>query len=121
MATRNRRRDLQKEAYWRKQVSAWEKSGLRVADFCRRKKLVKGTFNWWRQEIRRRNAEKKQSGRGRVRFAALEIPGSSLGSEALGVGEVEVRLLGGARVRFRSDLGAEDLLRVLGALEGVRC
>jgi len=56
-----------------------------------------------------------------VRFAALEIPGSSLGSEALGVGEVEVRLLGGARVRFRSDLGAEDLLRVLGALEGVRC
>ena len=37
----------EKEAYWRKQVTQWQKSGLSQSEYARRHELKKSTFDYW--------------------------------------------------------------------------
>ena len=38
--------------YWQQLVSAWEKSGLSQAEFCRRRRIKAVTFGWWKRKLR---------------------------------------------------------------------
>jgi hypothetical protein len=38
--------------YWRTHLAAQERSGLTLAEYCRRNRLSKSTFGWWKRELR---------------------------------------------------------------------
>lgn len=44
-----------RERFWQEQVRRQRRSGLSQAAFCRRSRLVPGTFAWWTRELRRRD------------------------------------------------------------------
>jgi hypothetical protein len=49
-----------KERFWRKQVEAWQRSGLSVREFCRRRGLSEASFYAWRRELPLRDRERLQ-------------------------------------------------------------
>jgi hypothetical protein len=44
-------RDPDKEAYWRKQLALWQRSGLSIRAFCREHGVVETSFYAWRREL----------------------------------------------------------------------
>jgi hypothetical protein len=51
-------RDDRKEAFWRKQIEDWKKSGLSKRSFCIKHGLSESSFNAWCREIAIRDREK---------------------------------------------------------------
>jgi hypothetical protein len=51
-------RDDRKEAFWRKQIADWKKSGLSKRAFCIQHVLSQSSFNAWCREIGIRDREK---------------------------------------------------------------
>ena len=49
-------RDPARERMWRERVSAWAASGLSVRAFCDQHQLTETTFQYWRRELRGRDA-----------------------------------------------------------------
>jgi len=37
--------------YWTTQVTAWERSGLTQAEYCRRRRIKAGSFAWWKRQL----------------------------------------------------------------------
>lgn len=37
--------------YWATQVTAWERSGLTQAEYCRRRRIKAGSFAWWKRQL----------------------------------------------------------------------
>ena len=123
-----RRRDLQKEAFWREAVSRQRHSGLGVRAFCEGEGLKATAFYFWRREIGRRDAFTGRSGmRARVgrppvpAFIELRPPSTAspapIGAEA----PIEVRLRHDRRVLIRAGCDAALLRQVLAVLEGLPC
>lgn len=52
-----RERDPWKEQMWRRLIADWTTSELSIREFCRRRELSESSFNAWRRELRRRDAE----------------------------------------------------------------
>lgn len=50
-------RDDKKEAFWRKHIESWEKSGQSKRGYCLEKKLSESSFNSWKREIELRDRE----------------------------------------------------------------
>ncbi len=46
-----RSREARKK-HWRAHLAAQERSGLTLAEYCRRNRLSKSTFGWWKREQR---------------------------------------------------------------------
>lgn len=40
-----------KEKYWRTHLAAQGRSGLSQGEYCRRNRLSKSTFGWWKQKL----------------------------------------------------------------------
>src|SRR5438309_936223 len=51
-------RDARKEQQWRRWIENWRASGLSVRAFCARYGLAQPSFDAWRRELQRRNAER---------------------------------------------------------------
>jgi hypothetical protein len=51
-------RDDRKEAYWRKHILAWQRSGLSKRAYCKANNLSDSSFNAWNREIGIRDREK---------------------------------------------------------------
>lgn len=51
-----KRRDPQREQFWRATLAEWSASGRTVRDYCRRHRLTETAFFYWRRELRRRGA-----------------------------------------------------------------
>ena len=49
-------RDPSRERMWRERVSAWAASGLSIRAFCDQHLLTETTFQYWRRELRERDA-----------------------------------------------------------------
>jgi hypothetical protein len=49
-----RRRDSDREQYWRVTLARWRASGLSIRAFCRRQSLTESAFHFWRRELRLR-------------------------------------------------------------------
>lgn len=60
-------RDPAKERAWRRRMADYARSGLPVADFCRREGLTPHAFRGWRQELARGIGNPH-----RLRLASLE-------------------------------------------------
>lgn len=67
------RRDLEKEAAWRRRLREQGKSGQSVRAWCRRHGVRETAFYWWRKELARRDAERLASGQGDTRKRAASF------------------------------------------------
>ena len=52
-----RRRDPDKEAYWRRHVAGQAESGLSIRNYCQRQGLAEPSFYLWRRELTLRDRE----------------------------------------------------------------
>jgi hypothetical protein len=55
------KRDPKRERFWRKALTRRTRSGLTVQEFCAQEGLVATTFQHWRREIARRDAQRPAS------------------------------------------------------------
>jgi transposase-like protein len=107
------RRDVAKEARWRKLIGEATRSGMSVRAFCERRGLNENLFYAWRRELRTRCLErdganrKKETGK---TFALVSADGE--GDRA----GIEIVLEGGRKLRISRGVDAETLRTVVGAL-----
>jgi len=52
-----KQRDPVREQLWRTQIALWQASQLTVRAFCLQHRIALSTFQYWIQELRRRDAE----------------------------------------------------------------
>lgn len=132
MAGRTRRRDMQKEHFWREVVGRYAGSGLSVRQYCADQGVSEPSFFAWRRELARRDAvankparslprrasARAPSRRPRLpRFAQLQIAPGELASGAC----IEIILPTGIRIRVPRGVCQDTLGHVLGALEPRPC
>ena len=69
--------------HWQRLVSAWEKSELSQAEFCRRRGIQAVNFGWWKSKLngatgRRKQGRRRDSAagrrRGRAGFVEVALP-----------------------------------------------
>lgn len=87
---------MTKQAYWKKRIGQWERSGRSQRQFCAKRALALSTFQWWRGKLRRAEAQQ--------RFMPLALSATPAAAAAI---EVELR----SRTRLR--LEGEAALRAL--------
>jgi len=73
------KRDPEKEKIWRGKMAEYEKSGLKVRQFCQREELSEVQFHYWRRALKAR-AEKKASG-----FVELVRPAEESGGAGVSI------------------------------------
>lgn len=110
-------RRLAAQRYWREEqarvaVDAWVRSGMSLAAFARCHGIVRQRLERW---ARRLGAAPV----GKVRFHRVRLIEDERGVEAhVAGGSIEIEWGPGRRVRVSPGFAAEDLGRVLDALEG---
>lgn len=105
-----------REPHWRAVVRECRRSGLTIAEFCRRRGINAGTFAWWKQELKRRDHLRRRTTR--ARFVPVRVVGPT---SAASPADLEIELRNGRRLRVCSDVDAGVLRRVLDVLEEPRC
>jgi transposase len=118
-------RDLKKEAGWRKLVSAQQRSGQTVRQYCQENGLAESAFWFWKRELARRDAEKPArhpGGRSSARRnqPARRLPSLvpvTIGPALPHAASVEVLLARGVSVRVGAGCDEATLRMVLAALE----
>ncbi len=123
-------RDPARERSWRRAVAEHARSGLSMAEFCRRQGLKPWTFRWWRQELARRD---RQATSDRVDQAPspteLAIRSAFLPVRVVPdepelppeTTPVEIVLPAGPTVRVTRGFDSQTLDAVLSVLEARRC
>ena len=91
---------MEREAYWRKQIAAFERSGLSIAEYSRREGIKESRMCYWRARFRKRMPEFVQVGK---------VPG------------IEIELAGGARLKIPVGMPAEGFKAILEAVNALSC
>jgi transposase len=124
-------RDPVKEQFWRRALAKQARCGLSVRAYCQREGLKTWNFNWWRQELARRDRElssaltdeRNSSGTELVRNSAF-LPVRVVHDVAhptLETAPIEIVLPAGPTVRVARGFDPHDLDVVLSVLEARRC
>jgi hypothetical protein len=108
----NRRRNLEREEYWRGVIREQEASGLSGSAFCREKNLSAGSFFTWRRKL---------ADRDRTDNAAKFVPVQLHASAASARPGCEVVLPNGCRVIVSSQCDATWLHEIVRALQQPPC
>lgn len=108
---RKTRRDLKKEAFWRRMVQGQVRSGLSVRAWCGRRRLRESAFYWWRTQLARRDAAAPPFAPVRV---VADVPPSAVGPGA--AGRIEIVLPGGRRLRIVGCVERQMLADVLAVM-----
>ncbi|MEW5864388.1 MAG: hypothetical protein AB1773_12490 [Pseudomonadota bacterium] len=90
---------MTKQAYWKKFIGQWERSGRSQREFCAKRGLALSTFQWWRTKLLRAEARPKA-----MPFVPLTLSATPAAAAAI---EVELR----SKTRLR--LEGEAALRAL--------
>jgi len=119
-----KRRDVEKEQYWRRVIGEAARSGVSIRRFCQQRKLKESQFYWWQSRLRA--GEKRQEARalgsgmrsnagsvaGQATFALVSEDGGEVGSAG-----IELVLRDGRRLRISKGVDEETLRTVVGVLE----
>ena len=132
-----RRRDAEKEAFWRKMVSQWGDSGLTVRAFCEQRGQNESRFYWWKRELKRRSTGDHRSSRASHPGGSSEracpsfLPIQILQKEDSGRWAIEgggysgasltVVLPSGYRIEVTRGFDEQSLSRLLSVLESWGC
>ena len=112
-----------REAYWRGQVGAWERSGESVRGYCRSRGLSEAGFHFWKRELKRRDAGAASKADGaafaEVRLAPCAVR-EAVPSPARGA-LIEIAVAGSLRIQVHPGFDEETLARVIAALERAAC
>jgi transposase-like protein len=100
----------QTEARWRSLIAAQERSGESVAQFAERRGLNPATLYWWRSRLRSRE-------RAQPEFVPIEIVGAERSMPSTNDGVFELKLAGGRRLRVPPRFDADELARLIVAVE----
>lgn len=128
MGRRQRRRDPEKERFWRRAFKDWRRSGLSVLKFCDWRSLSEASFYAWRRELAIRDREAAARRESPVNGPATNIPqflpvqvvaDATLDSGASRI--LEVRLPSGVRLRIPAGFDRQALTDVLAVLETRPC
>ena len=114
----NRRRDAERESFWRGALARHAASGLSVAAFCRREKLSQPSFYSWRRTIPQRDRRRPKPTRPRrpareflpVRVTDLPARESS----------ITIELAGGHVLRLPEATPAVRIAELVRALQEAR-
>jgi len=129
MQGHEKRRDVEKEDYWRKVIRQAARSGVSIRPFCQGRRLKESQFYWWQRELPARPArpgkERHQartfgSGRrgqatrhsGQATFGLVIEDGGDSGSAG-----IELGLRDGRRLQIGKAVDKETLRTVVGVLE----
>jgi transposase-like protein len=112
---KRRRRDLAREAVWRRRLNQQADSGQSVRAWCRRHRVTETAFYWWRRELARRDAGRKPSARcdAEAQAASFVPVHVTEGAARDGDQRIEIVLTDGRRVRITGPVNREMLTDVL--------
>ena len=122
--SREKRRDVEKEKYWRGVIREGARSGLSIREFCRRKKIKESQFYAWRRELKYRDEQNRKPKRGSGKSPSERGATFALvtdGSEGLESAGSEMVLKDERRVRIGKGVDRETLANVLNVLEQDSC
>ena len=121
MQGQEKRRDIEKERYWRKVIGEAARSGVSIRRFCQQRKLKESQFYWWQRELKKRQQARTLASQRRSKaakepkqatFALVSEDGGDLGSSG-----IELVLRDGRRLRIARGVDEETLRTVVGVLE----
>jgi hypothetical protein len=121
MQRQEKRRDVEKERYWRRVIGEAARSGISIRRFCQQRQLRKSQFYWWQRELKKRQEERalgsgnrrnSPKAAGQATFALVSEDGGDLGSAG-----IELVLRDGRRLRIGKGVDEETLRTVVGVLE----
>jgi len=124
-----------RRAHWQALLTAWRRSGLSQAEFCRRRDLAPGTFGWWKHTLAREADASRRTARPaparavvaptfvpvRVVPAPVPSPATPVGPSPTADATLEIVLARGRLVRVRGAVTAPWLAAVVAALEAPAC
>ncbi len=125
-----RRRNADKEQYWRQVLQAWQDSGLSVRAFCAQQGVNEPSFYCWRRNLRPADtAAGATSGASATpalppdrdalpSFAPVRLVGDAAPATAA---PLELALSGGRLLRVPVGFDAATLRQLLAVLEGASC
>lgn len=105
--------------YWRGLIEKCGRSGLRQAEFCRRRGIAPGTLSCWKHKL----SHEARPAFLPVRVVSARPPSvdATAGGPTDGGGEIEIVLARGGLVRVRGRVDATWLGEVLQTLATTRC
>ena len=103
-------------AGWSALIAEWRASGLSAEEFCRRRGLVRSTFQWWRWRLGGEAAEQTAASTPELLpVRVIRVPRTEEESVAV----LELELSSGALVRVPEGFDARTVAGVLWALSEV--
>ena len=109
--SQTRRRDPEREQFWREAIAAWEKSGQSVRAFCSGRRLSEASFYGWRQTLQQRDRQRPAT-QPVPTFVPLRIVPDVV---------LEVVLPGGLVVRVPAGAEAAAVATLIAALRTAAC
>jgi hypothetical protein len=111
-------RDLKRERFWRKALARRERSGLTVKELCAQEDLVATTYQHWRRELARRDAQRTavHSPRRRRSIAPAFVPVKLAESGTGTIYPAEILLPTGVTLRLAANIDRATLSTLLVAL-----
>jgi transposase len=100
----------EKEPFWRRELNAWQSSGLSQAEYQRTHGLTKNAFTYWKLKL-------LGSRRTTATFVAVPRKVVRAGAQPGGVGGIRLRVAGGYVVEVAAEFETEALERLLTVLE----
>lgn len=117
-------RDPKRERFWRDTLRRHKGSGLTVRAFCAKEQLAETAFHAWRRILRERDAERRQD---RPVAPATVAPAPAFvpvvvreteRPEPAAAADIVIELRGGRAMRLPASMPAEQLARMVHAIEG---
>ena len=124
MAKKRKRRDPEKERFWRRVIRRQRESSLTVSAFCTAEGLKDWSFHWWRRELAKRDREKpaaKAAAKPKAKPSFVPVQLLPERDELHTSSTIEVVLTSGQRVRVPAGFDPQALDSLLTVLEAHRC
>ena len=116
----SKRRDVEKERYWKKVIREAARSGLSIREYCRQHDLRESQFHWWQRKLKDGRQEGRLRGQGGGGGSKASFVLVSDGAEDLDAG-IELVLGNGRRLRIRKGVDEQTLRTVLAAIGTEGC
>ena len=100
-----------KTELWRDRIDAWSRSGLSQIEFCKREKLNRSAFTYWKRKLTGNDSKEEEN-------RLFEIPFRPSVHRTF---DIRITLRNGVRVAVGEECSAERLRDIVQMLESVRC
>jgi hypothetical protein len=112
-------RDPKRERFWREALRRQKSSALTVRAFCAREQLAETAFHAWRRILRERDAERRPAPSPAPAFVPVVVRQEGRGEAAdAATADIVIDLRGGRAIRLPASMPAEQLARIVRAIEG---